>query len=75
MSYDLQVLAKRQPKAADLTAFVEAAGTALESAGTFKRGGSILLRDQHGAAAEIDGPNRIEAEDLPETAVGWWRSR
>jgi hypothetical protein len=70
MSYDLQVIAKRQPRAADLASFVEAETTSLETDGDFKRAGSLVMRAEDGTTAEIDGPNRIEAQDLPDATNG-----
>ncbi|HTE65768.1 MAG TPA: hypothetical protein VK736_05875 [Candidatus Binatia bacterium] len=70
MSHDLQVIAKRQPRAADMAAFREAAEHALRLDGTFKRAASTVMHDHDGTIAEIDGPNRIEPEDLPDAANG-----
>jgi len=69
MSYDLQVLAKRQPKATDLDAFLSS-HTEVASNGGLKRGGYVLLTAADGVHAEVDGPSRIEAEDLPDAANG-----
>jgi hypothetical protein len=68
VSFDLHVLARRQPKASDLGPIIAANG--LRITGAFKRGGSILVMDQDGGAAELDGPNRLEAEDVPDRASG-----
>lgn len=40
------------------------------SDGALKRGGSMMMRAADGTIAEVDGPNRIEAEDLPDAAHG-----
>jgi hypothetical protein len=69
VSYDLQVFAKRQPKAVEFDAFL-ATHTGISSEGRFKRDGYVLLSATDGVHAEIDGPNRIEAEDLPDAANG-----
>lgn len=68
MSFDLQVFARRQPRAADLGPVLAANG--LSMTGAFKRGGSTLVSDADGGVAEVDGPNRLEAEDLPDRATG-----
>lgn len=70
MSYDLQVITKRQPRASDLAAFVEASEATLQAEGTFKRGGLVVVSDSAGATLEIDGPNRVETEDLPDSVNG-----
>jgi hypothetical protein len=70
VSYDLQVIVKREPGAADLAAFLESARGSLESDGTLKRGDLLLLRDKRGTFVEIDGPNRVVAADLPDAAYG-----
>jgi hypothetical protein len=70
MSYDLQVIAKRQLRAADLASFVESSATSLDTDGDFKRAGSLVMRADDGTIAEIDGPNRIDAEDVPDAANG-----
>lgn len=69
MSYDLQVIAKRQPRAADLAAFIEDAEQ-IRVEGDFKRGASTVMHADDGTIAEVDGPNRIEADDLPDAANG-----
>jgi hypothetical protein len=70
LSYDLQVITKRQPRASDLTAFVKACGGTLQVEGTFKRGGFVVIREAPGVAVEIDGPKRMETEDVPDAAYG-----
>ncbi len=70
MSYDLQIIAKKQPKAAHLEAFLEAADAALTADGRLKRDGYLLLTDAAGVHAEVDGPNHTEDEDVPEAAAG-----
>ncbi len=69
MSYDLHIYSKRQPKASDLDAFLSthSDGTA---EGRFKRDSLVLLTAADGVHAEIDGPSRVEAEDLPDAANG-----
>lgn len=69
LSYDLQVFAKRQPRASDLEAYL-AHEDAPSSDGRFKRDGYVLLKAGDGAHAEVDGPSRIEAEDVPDAASG-----
>ena len=69
MSYDLQVFARRQPKAADLDAFLAATGAATTDA-PLKRGGSLLLSTDDGVHVEVDGPARIERDDVPDAANG-----
>jgi hypothetical protein len=69
LSYDLQVFAKRQSKAADLDAFL-ATQRGITAEGAFKRDGYVLLTAPDGVHAEVDGPNRLEAEDLPDAANG-----
>ena len=70
MSYDLQVYSRRQPKAADLDDFIRTADHPLTSDGRLKRDGPLLLTDADSIYAEVDGPVRAEAEDLPDAANG-----
>ena len=70
VSYDLQVIAKKQPKAAHLDEFLEAADDAPTADGRLARDGHLLLTDADGVAAEVDGPNRMEDEDVPDAAAG-----
>ncbi|MEO7296813.1 MAG: hypothetical protein ABIZ57_11810 [Candidatus Limnocylindria bacterium] len=69
MSYDLHVYSRRQPRAADLEAFL-ATEPILTADGRLKRDGYVLLSDTAGVHAEVDGPARTEAEDLPDAANG-----
>jgi hypothetical protein len=69
VSNDLLIYAKRQPKAADFDAFV-GARDGFSADGRFKRDGYVLLSHAGGVAAEIDGPNRIEADDVADAANG-----
>ncbi|MGH2455407.1 MAG: hypothetical protein ACRDHD_04025 [Candidatus Limnocylindria bacterium] len=69
MSYDLHVIAKRQPKAADLSAFLDARDD-LRAEGQLKRNGFVLVTGTHGTHAEVDGPSRLEPEDVPDAANG-----
>jgi hypothetical protein len=70
VSYDLHVYSKRQPRAADLDAFLGTAEHAPSTDGHLKRDGHLLLADAHGVHTELDGPSRAEAEDLPDAATG-----
>lgn len=69
MSTDLHVYARRQPKAVDLDAFV-AIQAALTSDAPLRRDGHILLSDAAGIHVELDGPVKVEPEDLPDAASG-----
>lgn len=68
MSYDLHVISKRKPKAADLDAFLASEGTPT-SGGRLRSDGYLLLTADD-ADAEVDGPSRVEAEDVPDAADG-----
>ncbi len=70
VSYDLQVIAKKQPKAAHLDEFLENADDGPTADGRLARDGQLLLTDGAGVAAEVDGPNRMEDEDVPDAAAG-----
>ena len=69
MSYDLQVFARRQPKATELDAFLSAHQD-VAADGNLKRGAYVLLTAEDGVHAEVDGPSRVQAEDLPDAANG-----
>lgn len=69
MSYDLHLYSRCQPRAADLEAFL-AMEPSLTADGRLKRDGYVLLSDTAGVHAEVDGPARAEAEDLPDAANG-----
>ncbi len=68
MSYDLRVVSKKRPLAAHLAGFL-AGWAGLSTHGSIKDG-YILLTDAAGAAAEVDGPGRIEDDDVPDAAAG-----
>jgi hypothetical protein len=69
MSHDLHVIAKRRAKASDLDAFgTEHPG--LEMDGRLKTDGFVTFADASGTHVELDGPSRIEAEDVPDAALG-----
>lgn len=71
MSYDLHVIAKKQPRSAHLRAFLETAGEQLTFDGALKRDGHLLMTDAAATThVEVDGPGRIEADDVPEVAGG-----
>jgi hypothetical protein len=70
LSYDLHVIAKRRPKAADLQSFLDGEASEIRSSGSLKRGGGVLLEDGLGIFAELDGPVRVEPEDVPPKAAG-----
>lgn len=70
MSYDLMIYAKRQPKAADFEAFLGTGDRGISADGRFKRAGYVLVSHAGGIAAEVDGPNRMEAEDVADAANG-----
>ena len=69
MSYDLQVYAKRQPRASDLDAY-RSGQDGLSANGRLKRDGAVVLTAADGVVAEVDGPSHVEAEDLPDAANG-----
>ena len=70
MSYDLLVIAKKQPKAVHLDAFGGIAGGVLAISGRFQVGGHVLLSDVDDVVVEVDGPSRVEDEDVPDQAAG-----
>jgi hypothetical protein len=69
LSYDLHIIARRQPKASDLAEFV-GGREGLASQGQFKAAGYVLLTGGEGTNAELDGPSRIESDDVPDAANG-----
>jgi hypothetical protein len=69
VSYDLQIFARRRPKAADLDAFLAATGAATTDR-PLKRGGSLVLSAGDDVHVEVDGPARIERDDVPDAANG-----
>jgi len=69
MSHDLHVIAKRRAKASDLDAF-GSDRPGLEVDGRLKTDGLVTLADAAGTHVEMDGPSRIEAEDVPDAAIG-----
>jgi hypothetical protein len=70
VSYDLHVISKRQAKASHLETFLATFDQAAGRAGRLEPNGHLLLGDGAGTHAEVDGPSRIEAEDVPEAAAG-----
>jgi hypothetical protein len=70
MSYDLQVIARKQPKSAHLDAFPLVARGTLTIDGRLRPDRHLLLTDAEGVVAEVDGPDRVEDEDVPDAAAG-----
>lgn len=70
MSYDRLIIAKKQPKAVHLEAFPLVADGTLKVHGRLRHDQHVVLTDPDGAYAEVDGPYRLEDEDVPDAAAG-----
>ena len=70
VSYDLQIIAKKQPKAVHVRAVPLIADGTVSGRGTLQRGGHLLLTDAVGVVVDVDGPSAIDDEDVPDAASG-----
>ena len=73
MSHDLLVATRVRPKPSAIDDFARSAGLDLRWSGTFTTGTNVLVtrvRDSGGRTIDIDGPARVEPDDLPEDLAG-----
>jgi hypothetical protein len=73
VSYDLLVATRVRPKPSAIDDFARSAGIELRWSGTFTTGTNVLVTrvgDPGGRTIDIDGPARVEPDDLPDDLAG-----
>ena len=77
MSYDLAIATRTRPKPDSIEAFARAAGAEIRTVGVFKPGSNVLVTfgpgdggDGGGRTIDVDGPNAVEIDDLPDDLAG-----
>jgi hypothetical protein len=72
MSYDFAIATRTRPKPDAIEVFGRTLAVELRLVGAFKPGSNVLVTfgDRDGRTIDVDGPNAIEIEDLPDELAG-----